>query len=449
MIRRPAPEIPDSAASSSPSATLASVLHRRQFFWFTAGQSISGFGDKLHSMALIGLIGAARPRSTAMVLAGLAVLYCVPFIFIAPVAGVLVDRWSGKHTLIACDATRALLVALIPVGYMASGSLLPLFALVAGVFGLALFFDVAKLAIVPDLVAKQELLAANAISNVTARIATLAGIVLGGMIVGWRLWQRLGWPGYAAGFYIDSLTFSISVATLFMLTGRRPTRRSQQDRSTDGRAPGQPGLWAGLSRDLHEISRVARRDAPIRIALVSAGLLGIVAGCMYVIVVVVLQTRTTWGTPGVGFVVGIMAGGIVVASVVVGQLGRGWRRDRMIVWGFAGIACLLVASARPFMFAWHGPLSFAGGLALAPIMIAQDTLLHESLPEEIRGRVFSLRDVILNVAFGLSAAATGVTVTALSRLGVEDPFRVTLLVVGPLVLLVALMNESPLRRGAA
>jgi MFS family permease len=71
------------------------------------------------------------------------------------------------------------------------------------------------------------------------------------------------------------------------------------------------------------------------------------------------------------------------------------------------------------------------GIALAPIMISQDTLLHEVVPEEIRGRVFGTREWTLNGLFMVSAAVMGVLARFTS-------VRATLRGAGALVLLLGL-----------
>lgn len=431
------------AAESPPTGAFTAVLRHRPFAWLIGGQSVSLFGDNLHAMALIGLIGAIDPGSSPLVMAGFAVLYSLPFLFIAPIAGVLVDRWDRKRTLIVCDAARAILVASMPLAYGSTGRVAPVFALVFAVFVFTLFFDVAKMAIIPDLVGREELLEANAVASLSGRLATLMGIVIGGMIVGWQYWRRLGLSGYKAGFYIDALTFLVSLGTLLALSGRSADARVRLRQQS---AQGLSAALTSVRDDLRQLVATFRRNRSVFFVLASSVLLGLIGGCMYVVVVVVVQTRTTWGTAGVGFVFGLMACGIVPGSALVGQFGRRWRRSRLILGSFAAIGVLMILSARTFAFALHGPLSFLGGLALGPILVAQDTLLHECLADEVRGRVFSARDVVLNVAFGVGASVTGLTVTLLSRSGVQQPFRATLLVAGPLVLLTACAGAVHVRR---
>lgn len=412
-------------------ASLTSVLRQRQFFWFTTGQTVSFFGDKLHAMALIGLIGTLRPDDSPLVLAGLALLYCLPFLVVAPVAGAFVDRWSRKRTLVLCDVLRAGVVVLMPLVYTAAG-LVPLLGMVASVVVLTLFFNVAKMAIVPDLVPPHDLLAANAISSVLSRLASLAGIVAGGAIVGASVWERLGWPGYAVGFYLDAFTFTVSVATLSMLTTRPPL------------AAGTSGTHLGrrlLRHDAREVLELVRGDPRVLFALAASALLGAIAGAMYVTLVVLLQTRTAWGTTGVGLVLGIVAAGIVVGSTLVGRMGGGWPKPRIAVAAFVTIAVAIASFASPFDFALHGPMALIAGTAIGPLMVALDTTLHEALPEHARGRVFSARDIVLNVAFGLTAAVTGLSIFVAGPDGATDPIRRLLLVLAAFVLAMAAGGE--------
>jgi predicted MFS family arabinose efflux permease len=405
------------------------VTAPRPFVWFTLGQSISSFGDKLHDMALVGLIGAIAPSDSPLVLAQLAVVYCLPHLIVTPLAGQWADRWPRVRTLIVCDVARAGVVALMP---WAAASRPLLLALVGAMFVLTITFNVTKLAVVPEVVGNRELLQANAATSLFSRLATLLGIVLGGVIVSASVWARLGWSGYAAGFSVDALTFVISVLTLLRL----PTllRRSRPGASASAQ---QPSMLDAVRRDAREVLTLARQESHVGLALASSALLGLMGGLMYIVLVVVLQTRTSWGTAGIGYVLGLMAVGIVAGSAWVGTAGRTWHRSRIIAIAMGALALLLAAAARPFIFPLHGPLSIAAGLALGPMMIAQDTLLQERSPDAIRGRVFSVRDIVLNVSFGAGAAATGLAVTWLSRSGVADPFRVVLLAAAPCVLLAA------------
>src|SRR5947199_8869224 len=80
--------------------------------WYA--QVISLFGDFLALFAVIAVV-SFRMHGTAAQLTGVQIAYMLPIVFVGPVAGVFVDRWPLKPTLIASDLLRAgLALLLIP-----------------------------------------------------------------------------------------------------------------------------------------------------------------------------------------------------------------------------------------------------------------------------------------------------------------------------------------------
>src|SRR6267378_6918686 len=78
--------------------------------WFA--QVISLFGDFLALFAVIAVV-TFRMQGTAAQVTGLQIAYMFPIVFIGPIAGVFVDRWPLKPTLVASDLIRALLALLL------------------------------------------------------------------------------------------------------------------------------------------------------------------------------------------------------------------------------------------------------------------------------------------------------------------------------------------------
>ncbi|HEX4936833.1 MAG TPA: MFS transporter, partial [Gemmatimonadaceae bacterium] len=198
-----------------PPATIGTVLARPRFAFLVVGQTVSQLGDKLHHMALIALVGAgAAQNAGGLELAKLSVVFTAPVVLFGPVAGSMVDRWNKRHVMIACDALRTILVGSIPALFAATGELWPVYFIAFLVFLLGVFFNAAKMALIPELVPRAHLLPANAALTFVGRFATVAGIVGGGVIIGIAFWRRFGWSDYAAGFYLDAASYLISVLSL-------------------------------------------------------------------------------------------------------------------------------------------------------------------------------------------------------------------------------------------
>ncbi|MFN8571323.1 MAG: MFS transporter [Gemmatimonadaceae bacterium] len=411
------------------------VLKRPPFSLLVAGQTISQLGDKLHHMALIALVGAgATANSGGIELAKLSVVFTLPVIVFGPIAGAMVDRWDKRLTMIICDALRTVMVALIPSLYAATGHLWPVYLVAFCVFALGLFFNAAKMALIPDLVLRPQLLAANAALTSIGRVATVAGIVGGGIAIGWSVWHRFGWSDYAAGFYMDSASYLVSVLTLIMITMLSGAHRSAHDASEGAASSGRVKLsMREIVRDVRATLAIVRTDDTLRFAFISVVLLAAFASSVYVVMTASVQTVMGKGTRGVGYLGGLLAVGLITGSLATGTVGRRWDKRLTILWSVTVVGLLMVIGSIWFSFSTFIPIAVVGGAVLGPIMVSQDTLLHEAAPAKSRGFVFSTRDLVLGAAFMTCSLAVGGGILLASWLGANEPYRLALGISGALI----------------
>lgn len=431
--------------SDDPPATIRTVLRKPRFGFLVAGQTISQLGDKLHHMALIALVGAgATANSGGLELAKLSVVFTAPVVLFGPLAGALVDRWSKRTTMIVCDALRALLVMLIPWLFAATGRLWPVYVVAFVVFLLGVFFNAAKMALIPELVPRDELLPANAALTFVGRFATVLGIVGGGVIIGMTFWRRFGWSDYAAGFYLDGGSYLISVLTLLAIV---VAGRGAPAPLAPVTVPADLVVKRGLRTIVGDVGRtlgVVWRDRTMRFTFASLVALSLFASTVYVAMTYSVQTVMGRGTKGVGYLGGILGAGMIVGSLLVGTVGSRWDKRETIMVGSAIIGFLMIVGGVFFSFGMFAPVAFIGGALLAPVMVSQDTLLHEGAPPAARALIFSTKDLILGGAFMLSALAVGGTIFLLGRLGVDEPYRLTLSAVGFAILVTGVAGELSL-----
>jgi len=399
------------------------VLRGGRFLAFSISQSVSNFGDKLDYMALLAMIAALASHNhwqSARANSFLLVIATLPAIILGPLAGVLVDRWDRRKIMLACDALRAVLVFLIPFIAIRTQSLPLVFLIAFFVFLLGMFFNNARLAVIPDLVASQNLLEANSLLSLLGRGMTFLGLLLGGMIVDWPVWKRLGIAEtWSAGFYLDSLTFVISVTTLLFLTIPRMVRPAPPPRTLDEArsrfrviVDAVKGKFVTAFRDLLEAFTLMRSSPPIRLVMLSIVLFVIMGSAVIILLVPIIQTAPddtglNMGTRGVGFVGAVGSVGLVLSSLLYALVGRRLKLRSVILSSFVLLGCLGVVIALSRSMLLTLGLAFLGGLLLAPIYIAQDTLLHETVPEAARGRVFSAREWFLNLSAAISAVIIG------------------------------------------
>jgi MFS family permease len=332
---------------------------------------------------------------------------------------------------------------MIPAIYHGGGRLWPVYLVSFFVFLLGIFFNAAKMSLIPDLVPRNELLPANAAMTFVGRVATVGGIVGGGMIMSSTVWSRIGWENYAAGFYLDAASYVISVLCLIgivVVMWRGHEREHAVSTSTPAPAVVKRSM-GGLVRDLRVTLGVAMRTPGLRFVFGSLVLLALFASTVYVVMTVAVQTVMGKGTAGVGYLGGILAGGMVLGSFLVGSLGHRWRREQLIGWGIAVIGALMILAGAFFSFRMFTPVAFIGGALLAPVMVAQDTMLHEFAPSDARGVIFSTKDLVVAAVFACSAFVVGGGVYLLDRVGVREPYRLALVIVGGIISLAAVAGQ--------
>ena len=429
------PESPVNARREGTGGSIATVLARPQFTLLVIGQTVAQLGDRLHNMALIALVAVAAATATAGVeVSKIGVVTLAPTVF-APVVGAMVDRWNKQFTMIMCHLLRAIIVAFIPWLYHTAGYIWPVYvvAFFVGLFGV--FFNAAKMAIIPDLVDPDHLLPANAALTSIGRVATVTGMVGGGLLVEWGIWQRIGWQGWEAGFYIDALTYAISVLTLVGIAqiSRGTAVQSGPHHRIQESAELVRQEVEHRTSDVRETFRLMRDHHGLRFVFLMVVVLGALAGAIFNLLTAASISVLGAGARGVGFLGGLLAGGMIVGSLVVGTIGARWDKRWMMVIGCLLMGLLMIGGSVWFSYAMFLPIAFAGGAVLGPVMVSMDTLLHEWSPRSARGLVFSTRDTVLGASFIGFQTMAGASVAFLQAVA-RTPYAVALFLFGVLVI---------------
>jgi len=367
-----------------PQGSLLRVLKNGNFLALWIGQIISQFGDRLAQMALIGLYlkqtaGISLSHSVP-VMRNLFFFSTLPILLFSPLAGVYVDRWSRKKTLIAADLLRAGLILLIPLLAGYTDGMWSIYGVIFLVFSVTCFFSPAKSAIIPNLVKKRELLAANSLSNITRLIAMIGGVTAGGIIV--------AWTGTKMSFYLDSLSFLLSgVAILAIRIKEDPPR----EESKEGIRRVAKELVAGLN--------FIRKKKRVKFVATSLFILMGASGIGYLLVTVFVTKALNLGTIGLSVLATFLGIGMLAGSLIYGHFGEQIEREKVIVGGtlICGVCAVLLGGSKSLFLLSLG-VSIIGFIA-SPIMIAAYTLTQELTPDRIRGRVFSALEVIINSSF--------------------------------------------------
>src|SRR5581483_3136718 len=158
-------------------ATYAGVIRSPSYFPLWLAQLISNFGDTLHYIAMIVLVFQLTGQGVAVAI--LVASEIVPVLVLAPIAGVIIDRFSRKSVMIGADLVRAALA----LSLVWPQNVWHAYLVAAGLAAGNVFFNPTLQAVIPALTAEEHRLAANSVAWSTGRLVqTIASALAGGLI---------------------------------------------------------------------------------------------------------------------------------------------------------------------------------------------------------------------------------------------------------------------------
>jgi MFS family permease len=377
------------------------LMAQRDFASLWWGQLISILGERLNFLALNGLLlehtrAFADLHQSSVLLGLLGTVMLLPVLLFAPFAGPWVDRWNLRRTLLVSDTLRALLVAVIPIGYAATHSVTSVFVIVFVLFTCNVFFLPAKSAMTPEIVAPEQLLAANTLLSVAGILATGLGALAGGWLVDHWGWTTVMW--------VNAATYLVSVGSLSLIRYRARQRPAA--------GPARP---PGYLREMLEGLMVVRRSRAVGLALIALGAVWVGGGFLQVAGIQHIQRAASVpGTERLSLLMVAFAVGAALGTWWVNIVGRTLPRALVLGFGLLAAGGFLVAIAVSTRFAVFAIAAFLIGLCAAPAFVLTETLLQEGTEISQRGRVFSLRDFTMR---GLNQAAIWIAAVATPLLG--------------------------------
>ncbi len=378
------------------------LLRFRDFRRLLVVRLLSQLSDGVYQVALAAYVvfTPEKQTSAAKIAATMAVLL-LPYSALGPFVGVLLDRWRRRQVLLYCNLLRAVFAAGTAVLILARvpDSLFYLSAL--SVTAVNRFVLSGLSAGLPRVVDGERLVIANSVSPTAGTIAATAG---GGAAFVVRL-------VIAPGVGSDAVVVALGAA-LYLCAGLSARTMPPGLLGPDP-AVLQPRLGVALASTARGLMDGLRHLGRRRAALYALLSMTVLRFCYGALTVTLLMLcRYAWSSPSdtsgglalLGLAVGISGAGFFVAAVVTpwgtGRFGTaGW-----ITVCAAASAVLEPGLALPFAPAPMLIAAFALGITTQGAKIATDTVVQLSVDDAFRGRVFSLYDVMFNVAFVGSAA---------------------------------------------
>lgn len=359
-----------------------SLLRNRSFMALWLGQAVSFLGDYFYFLAIPIMVNKLT-GSTLMV--GISTIStALPVLLLGPLAGVFVDRWNRKTTMIVSDVLRGLLVLLcllvhspeqVWVYYLA-GFLMSC---------VSRFFFPAQSAALPLVVTNsRDLLPANGLMQAVMTVGMLAGPALAGFTIGlWGAW---------VAFVFDSLSFFVSA--VFILAAAIPHTQKLR-----GAEMGQAGPVLKELKDGLGFLFSNRVLMPMMAGMMTANLC---TGAIQVIWVPYLQRTFGVGPEGLGIVDSAQGAGMLVGGLLLGAWAVRLKKIPLAAACLTLIGLFFIGMGLAPVFGVIVVMSVGIGLATVPAGSIVMTILQMVVPDEKRGRVSSAINAMATAA-GLTA----------------------------------------------
>ena len=387
------------------------LVHLLRGVWFRRLFSVrltSQFADGVFQVALASyVIFSPERQPSPSAIAGALAVVLLPFSVLGPFVGVFLDRWSRRQVLVFSNALRVVLVLVIALGVAADLGGPLLMVLILAALSVNRFLLAGLSASLPHVVDPPDLIMANAVTPTAGTLASLAGVGVGSL--GRVVFEHVHSVNSDVVVLLTAATV-YGVAALLALRIPRPLLGPAYDPTRPAVREAARHVARGLVAGLTHLGH--RRPAADSLVAIGAQRFFFGMGT----VMLILLERNYFNAPhavnaafnGLALTVLVSGAGFITAAFVTPFVTERIALRRWILILLSTAAFVQIVPGILFTQVALLVTSYFLGLASQGIKICVDTLVQASVDDAFRGRVFSLYDVIFNVAFVAAAALAAV-----------------------------------------
>jgi predicted MFS family arabinose efflux permease len=390
---------PFEASTHDIDPNLLSVVRRhRDLRRLLASLAVSQIGDWCYNIAL--LVTVYSTSHSGLLLAATTVARILPDFVAGPLGGVLTDRYDRRGLMIASDVVRAVLMALFAatVAWRLPMTLFPVLAFAASFAGAPYRTSVG--ATIPRIVTAEQLPAANSAKTLT----TEASVVLGPLLA--ALFVVLG--SSTAAFLVNGVSFVLAGLLLLRI-------------SPSAFVPPRSGLAETLVGDLRA-GLAALRDHPTTWPMAGADILATGIYGLLTVLLLLFSREATGGDAGYGILLTASGVGGVLGGASTTRLMRALAARTLLTWGLLALLASLTVMAALASRSWFLlalPAVALYSAAAVAVEIQADTVLQQTIPEGLFGRVYGF---IVPSCYAVQALGAGVAAALTELLGLSGAF---------------------------
>lgn len=391
-----------SAASPAPPPKKPPFFINRNFALLWSGQSISNVGDFVFETTLVLWIATiiARGQSWApLAVSGALAATAIPIFLIGPLAGVFVDRWDKRHLMLAMDASRAILVALLlPVALGTLPAAWQLGAIYAVVFLASIcaqFFNPARFVFIGDVVEERYRARASGLGQTTQSLASIIGPPLAAPL--------LFVVGVQWALIVNALSFVVSL--LAILAVHIPRSAGSVQAAPHGTFFQE--LGAGL--------RFFLGNQVLLTFLVTILLVSLGNGALNALGVFFVTENLHAPATLYGFMDAAVGAGAVVGAILASLFAQRLGEARTFWLGLIVTGITIVLLARMVSFPLGVACYALAGLVIAPINVVVGPLILHVTPRAFVGRVMAVINPVSALMAIVSVAVAGTLASTVLR----------------------------------
>jgi predicted MFS family arabinose efflux permease len=375
---------PDNTVSKTPNK----LLKNRNFILLATGQAISNIGDFVFSTTLLVWVFSLTHSATAV--SGVLVAQYAPVFLLGPIAGVFVDRWNRRSTMVVTDLLR-MACALLPFVVPEPLRLPAIYASVFAISAFSRFFMPARMGVMQVIVAPEQQTRAASIGQATFALSIIVGPAIAS-----PLYFLVG-PFVACS--INAASYLVSALCLVALRASRKALRPYTKSEKSGIGAIVSEVYAGM--------RLIVKSRVLYMVMILALIAMLGAGAMNALDIIFVTQRLHVSAGLYGPLTAVSGLGTLIGAILIGIFANSFKPSRLL----SGCVLLLGIGITIYAFqTWYAlalVIIFLSCLPQGGIDIAFAPLLLNATPRAMMGRVEAVLETGISGISLLSVALAG------------------------------------------
>jgi len=376
------------------------VLALRPVRLLWIAQVVSIFGDFLALFSVLSDV-SFRLKATPAQVTLISFAFLIPFALLGPVAGVFVDRWDAKRTMISSDLIRAALA----LGLVFASGLNQIYAILFALSAVSTFFVPAQTITIRSVTPREGLMAANALMQQGLQIMRIISPTIAGAMV--------NWVGAKPAYYFDGVSFIFSASMIAAIAIKRAAA------ATDSSSPSESGKLKSILNDLMAGARFIFTHAAISFVMLAMAAGMFALSCFAPLIAIYVRDMLKSTGFQFGVINSMIGVGMIFATQFITRFAKNRSKSLLVVAGLfgMGMAVMVMVSIGHVAVAAVG--AFGIGFGAIFIIVPTQTLMQQETPVELVGRVSSSFLSILSVSQLLGLIISG---SLTQRMGIRNLF---------------------------